>query len=394
MAMRSLRDLLIEPVRTILDGRPAADDRLLAWWQQRYVQPAAPNAYERAEELLGRWFELQGLEPQTIVWAPDPVAAGCLEQAAWFDGSHAVWPMADADWRNPDEAPRIRLEPVEAETGLRMRGPWRLASDLDACVEEAVANAVQDTSSGPWTWAAEELARQPSIGFREGGARNRFAPRRLLWRTTRVDHHGLILAEAAVVLGCLGRRRPRGLAGQAGRILIELYTLVDAVWHLPGCAVLVPRFARLGLRGFGLHSTVEPAVDYGVGLRRYALEGIFVPGMAIERPDSIPELLRFRALEPAQRIAIKRHYGVLRYLDERGRKTRDRDVRACAPGVDAPVLLRELCQDADGDLWLVAGDGSTSETHCIAVPPETRTCASAADYLADAWSDTKVVAES
>ena len=391
----SIQERLVDGVRALFDRRQAAHVRVRAWWRRCIegprVLPGEPGR-TRAETLVARMLRLRGQLQLPIVWAPDPVAAGCLLHQLVPDDASAGDPPADPRRAVWQRAPYTGSRLFATDTWSRVQDMWTVASTLDRCIDSAVEDAWLDEASEPYRWASAAAHGLLRRGANLSGRRPGPMSMRLPWSGLILQPHAAALEDAVTILGCVEYGRTPALSGRAGRALLALHELVDSVWELPGCVVLVPQAKRIALRAMQVHATDGPAIDYGPALRCFALEGVIVPHDAIEQPETIPELLRNEPW-PTNRIPMKRHYGVRRYL-ERGCVLRDQDVRGVAPGADSPILFRSLCEDIDGDVWLVANDGSTAESHCMALPPKTRSVAEAASYLASAWDDTPIVAES
>ncbi len=87
-----------------------------------------------------------------------------------------------------------------------------------------------------------------------------------------------------------------------------------------------------------------------------------MPRHIVEQPEHIQLRLRFE--RESVRIAVKQHFGVARYLEVADARTIHVAAASVAPRhPQAASALAQLVEDADGDRWLVATDGSTVGHH-------------------------------
>ncbi|HEB53722.1 MAG TPA: hypothetical protein ENI87_10770, partial [bacterium] len=268
----------------------AAHDRLRAWWRQRFDGTGSDSRQRtsaRAEALVARWRRMQCQPQQPILWAPDPVAAGCLLHMLVTEDLLTSDPLEDpryGAWR-----PAVNTGPILAYMQIwpRVHELWAMSDTLDQCINAAVHTALERSASAPYRWAqtaAHTLQQQMPGGCAHP------TPARLPWSGLNVQPHSALLVDALTTLGCVDYLRTPSAFGRAGRTLLALHELVDSVWELPGCIVLVPHAKRITLRDMELHATDGPAIDYGRSLQCFALEGVIVPRSAIERPETIPAL--------------------------------------------------------------------------------------------------------
>ena len=125
------------------------------------------------------------------------------------------------------------------------------------------------------------------------------------------------------------------------------------------------------------HSDDGPAIGFPDGWGTYMINGVRVPRYVVMEPEKITvERIRSESNEEIRRIMIER-FGWDRLMDEEGAKMTDADLEPS--GADG---FRALMEMKDGSKVLVCCCASTGRTYHLQVPPSTRTCKGAAEWLA------------
>lgn len=146
------------------------------------------------------------------------------------------------------------------------------------------------------------------------------------------------------------------------------------------------------------HCKDGPAVELRNGLRFYFLDGVPVPPIAIEDPDSITvddvtAVGRFNA--EAARI-LRQNMGEEKYLKEQGFKVVDvdtKDVTKVDISDDRSVPRMLVRSNRDGARYLVGTDGSTGRVYYMPVPASIRTCSAAHKWLCG-FDESRIISQS
>ena len=132
-----------------------------------------------------------------------------------------------------------------------------------------------------------------------------------------------------------------------------------------------------------LHNEDGPALAFSrEGCDIYAINGVVVPKIAIESPESITlEMVKAEQNAEVRRILIDR-MGIGRYLEESGAEVLHTDEVPATHKDDKNMIPRALLRDYEGRKFLVGTDGSTDRVYYMQVPENCNTCEEAGSALA------------
>jgi hypothetical protein len=357
-------------------------------WARRFPSGGCPSRDRgAAEDLVREWLGGSDRSRPTLLWAADPVEARIARLALRVQGR--CWP-ADALPAAFDHGFRAAVDQlgVRVPRALRRHGDaeWaelrhRLADLRSAAagVDEALRTQLVAVLASPHRVAC--LLERLQV---RAGRELQLPPlpylltRRLSVRDTR----DFLCREMLRALWSewIGRPSvPSCLDPRLGRVL----ELVDGLTVFSDLTLLVARPALVRFdSSLSLHADHGPALGYPGGIRVFAWHGVVLPRELAEEPAELSPWRISAVADPAVRLALKQRVGVGRYLRRVEIRALDAEVRA-AIGCDsdtAPVFCG-LVEDADGDRWFVARDGTTIDEHFMPVPPSTGSCSEADDFL-------------
>lgn len=174
------------------------------------------------------------------------------------------------------------------------------------------------------------------------------------------------------------------------------------VWPFDRAVVLCERPQAIHFdENHDLHNETGPSVfyperadTYGEGMKVYCIHSTIVPDVLVEDPSQITVGMIKEHENTEVRRMLRQAYGNGRYLADIGAKVIDVDtVPVHSQERDSKTITRALMQDDEGNLWLIASDGSTDRVYSdLRAPRDAKTCAEA--YLAITGApDSQIVAQ-
>jgi len=179
---------------------------------------------------------------------------------------------------------------------------------------------------------------------------------------------GAFYAYIREVLGCVEETNE----------FLPVFDIIDSCGPMVMCDTTVfvsekPQFIFVDDNG-ELHNESGPAFSYSDGFAGWYYHGFEVPKDIIENPQSITvERIKKEDNQEIRRIMIE-IFGKGRFVTEMGGTLID-EMKSAVDGHS------QLIKDSLGNMLLHCGDPSTARGYFLDVPPETKTCKEAYDFL-------------